>query len=142
MCRPWSLPANREAAIKYFKLKRAREEIIRCNVEAGRLQAWINFKNSFIPSRVQQLSLENPLLSSHILTVHRRQRRLNDQNQRWLLQLYHTIGYSGPLPPTGLGLDVEAVNITGGGEDDIEDDKEFADEMTRVTDVIERATLE
>ena len=34
----WTKPANREAAIKYFKLRRAREEIERLNLEIYRLE--------------------------------------------------------------------------------------------------------
>jgi hypothetical protein len=40
--KPWAVPSNREVAMKYLKIVRAREEITCLNVEIGRLQAWVD----------------------------------------------------------------------------------------------------
>ena len=37
----WAQPANREGAVMYFKIKRAKEEIIRLNVEIRRLLTFL-----------------------------------------------------------------------------------------------------
>ncbi|KIM61914.1 hypothetical protein SCLCIDRAFT_25388 [Scleroderma citrinum Foug A] len=46
LVKPWANPTHREMAIKYFKLLRAREEIMRLNIEIPRLQAWVDTEDS------------------------------------------------------------------------------------------------
>ena len=85
--KPWSLPLNCQMAIKYFKLVRSREEIQWCNVEIGCLQAWINFEDTYVPTKVEKLSTGDPLLTAHILDLHRAQQRWNDCHWEHLLQI-------------------------------------------------------
>ena len=50
--KPWSVPANREVANKYFKVLRAHEEIYRLNIEVRRLDAWITHEDQVIKSAI------------------------------------------------------------------------------------------
>lgn len=58
----WVTPACREAAVKHFKLSRAREEIIRLNVEVERLQSSIDDEITHTVQVLEELSTRNPNL--------------------------------------------------------------------------------
>ena len=51
--KPWTVPANREVANKYFKVQRAQEEIERLNIEVHRLDAWVYHENQAFMAAVQ-----------------------------------------------------------------------------------------
>ncbi|KAJ7786908.1 hypothetical protein B0H14DRAFT_2400086, partial [Mycena olivaceomarginata] len=53
--KPWSRPAYRLAMDSYFKILRAREEIVRLNIEIRRLVTWINDEDQFLRNRELEL---------------------------------------------------------------------------------------
>ncbi|KAJ7659532.1 hypothetical protein B0H17DRAFT_1212861 [Mycena rosella] len=53
--KPWTQPAGRHAMDKYFKLLRAKEEIVRLNVEIRRVVTWINNEDEFLRHRESEL---------------------------------------------------------------------------------------
>ncbi|KAG6875863.1 hypothetical protein C0992_001989, partial [Termitomyces sp. T32_za158] len=59
---PWAQPARREATLKYFKLQRAREEIVRLNMEIRRLRTWIRDETNLMEKTISRLEHEDPLL--------------------------------------------------------------------------------
>lgn len=62
----WTQKANRDAATKYFKLCRAREEIDRLNFEVCRLLAFICEETEHTEKVIKQLSIDNPPLASEL----------------------------------------------------------------------------
>ncbi|KAI0060325.1 hypothetical protein BV25DRAFT_1783310, partial [Artomyces pyxidatus] len=92
---PWSQPANREAAAKYFKIIRAREEIVRLNVEVPRLQAWIDFEDRELKEKAEALASTEPHLAAHIHALRARRAGVNNSHRRRLQQIYRLPGYTG-----------------------------------------------
>ncbi|KAI0059807.1 hypothetical protein BV25DRAFT_1808428 [Artomyces pyxidatus] len=128
--KPWSKPANREAATKYFKVKRAREEIVRLNVEVARLHAWVDFEDRVLREKAQEVSRSDPLLGAHILEFRARRVRLNNAHRVRLQQIYRLKGYSGPVA-SGVTTDDE----DGAEIGDLDEDEDLNDEMVRLGDV-------
>ncbi|EGO04495.1 hypothetical protein SERLA73DRAFT_25601, partial [Serpula lacrymans var. lacrymans S7.3] len=62
----WTKPANRAACVKYFKLCRAREEIVRLNVEMCCLQTAIYNEENKVTQVIQELNLSNPMLGGEL----------------------------------------------------------------------------
>ncbi|KAG1772867.1 hypothetical protein EV702DRAFT_976415, partial [Suillus placidus] len=62
MTKPWTVPENREMAVKFFKVLRSHEEIIRLNVEIGRLGAWIQFEDQQMLSAIDSLQDEGSMM--------------------------------------------------------------------------------
>ncbi|KDQ07849.1 hypothetical protein BOTBODRAFT_98234, partial [Botryobasidium botryosum FD-172 SS1] len=64
--RRWTNPAIREAMVDYFRLQRAKEEIIRLNIEARRLRTWVDDEDSHYRKVIDSLQASNPLLAAEI----------------------------------------------------------------------------
>jgi len=62
----WTLKANRDAAVKYFKLCRAQEEIQRLNIEVCRLLAFIREETRHTKHVIEQLSINDPHLADEL----------------------------------------------------------------------------
>ncbi|KAI0054626.1 hypothetical protein BV25DRAFT_1816807, partial [Artomyces pyxidatus] len=159
--KPWSKPANREAAAKYFKIRRAREELARLNVEVPRLQAWVDFEDRDLEAKAQQVADSDPLLSAHILAFRLRRMRMNDAHRARLQQIYRLKGYTGPTAfstPSAAAastsatdsMDVDDVTRTSGADaeegaegteseaalEDVDEDEDLNDEIVRLGDIL------
>ncbi|KAI0261896.1 hypothetical protein BC834DRAFT_845384 [Gloeopeniophorella convolvens] len=86
--KPWALRSNREAANKYFKLERAKEELVRCSVEAHRLHAWVNADDDEMAAAVQAYEAFSPAFASHLKTIQANRQWVNDSLRERLSQLY------------------------------------------------------
>ncbi|KAJ7026072.1 hypothetical protein C8F04DRAFT_891168, partial [Mycena alexandri] len=53
----WATPGARLLLDQYFRIERAREEIIRCNVEIGRLVTYIRDEQAFLEADLQVTNL-------------------------------------------------------------------------------------
>ncbi|KAG0706446.1 hypothetical protein DFH29DRAFT_872226 [Suillus ampliporus] len=62
----WMKPAHREATVKYFKLCRAREEIVRLNVKICRLRTAIHDEGIQMTAVITDLLVSNPPLSREL----------------------------------------------------------------------------
>ncbi|KAM6494952.1 hypothetical protein JOM56_009575 [Amanita muscaria] len=62
----WAQPARREAALKFFKLCQAKEELTRLNIEIKRLRTWTYDESEHIATTINRLSTTDPLLSLEI----------------------------------------------------------------------------
>jgi hypothetical protein len=62
----WAQPARREATVTYLRLKRAREEIIRLNVEIRRLRTYIHDETLLMEKTIQDLSATNVPLARQL----------------------------------------------------------------------------
>jgi hypothetical protein len=97
LSKDWTILANRQAANKYFKLERAKEEVRRCNVEVARLQAWVDMDDAEM-SRAVAAHEHDPAFVAHLKVVQVWRRQANDRIRVRLQQIYRLPGYSGPRP--------------------------------------------
>jgi hypothetical protein len=99
LSKPWANLTNRQAAKKYFKIERAKEEIRRCNVEVARLQAWVDREDADLSRVVTAHEDSNAAFAAHLKTVQLQRHHLNDSLRTRLKQIYSLPGYCGRLPP-------------------------------------------
>ena len=104
LSKEWATLANRQAAKKYFKIERAKEEIRRCNIEAARLQAWVDADDVDMCSAVAVYESSDPAFATHLKAIQMQRRHVNDHLRMRLQQIYHLPGYCGPLPPATASL--------------------------------------
>src|SRR6266576_2644527 len=97
LSKDWTLLANRQAANKYFKLERAKEEVQRCNVEVARLQAWVDTDDTEMSGAVAAHE-HDPPFAAHLKVLQVWRRQANDRIRTRLQQIYRLPGYSGPRP--------------------------------------------
>lgn len=96
---PWALPLNREMALKYHKIKRAYEEIIRVNIEAPRLRTSIRDEHQLYTHHINRLLESDPALSSELHRIFAVRRRVNATHIQHLDTLEALPGYSGRRGP-------------------------------------------
>ena len=99
LSKEWATLANQQAANKYFKIKRAEEEIYRCNVEVARVQAWVDEEDTMMSRVVAEHEGSDPAFAAHLNVLQIQRRHVNDHLRTRLEQIYKLPGYSGPLPP-------------------------------------------
>ena len=114
-CLPWTEPSRREATSYYFGIKRAREEVVRLNVEITRLLTVMYDTHVDYYCAVQRYMIEDPPLA-HSLSRHwQYQDRVNESVVRKLVQASQLCGFTGKLSigsrigrDTTLSVDVPA----------------------------------
>ncbi|KZP06663.1 hypothetical protein FIBSPDRAFT_764032 [Athelia psychrophila] len=103
--RPWSTAMGRIAMDQYFKLKRAPEEITRCNIEIARIVTQLRDEEAFLRHHEERLRPTNPVLAYQI-AVHRNVRgRFTAHHHQRLALIAKLPGFSGSLEP-GISLDI------------------------------------
>ncbi|KAI0038768.1 hypothetical protein FA95DRAFT_1449808, partial [Auriscalpium vulgare] len=95
--KPWAQSANREVLTKYFKVHRAREEILRLNVEIPRLHAWLEAERVQYEKAEDSARAEDPRFADYLRHLHERRNVINDRHLRRLHQIYSLAGYTGPV---------------------------------------------
>jgi hypothetical protein len=98
----WTAPARREGTTKYFKLCRAREEIVRLNIEICRLRTAIRDEEMNACLVIAQLSEEDPALSAEIRRRWSLRSQVNKQLIQQLDQVESLDGFSGQQGATGV----------------------------------------
>lgn len=73
----WARPAVREATAKFFKLCRAKEEIVRLNVEIHRLRAAIHDEEAQISAVITELTETDQHLAIELRRLHRSRSAVN-----------------------------------------------------------------
>ncbi|KAJ7822466.1 hypothetical protein B0H14DRAFT_3470709 [Mycena olivaceomarginata] len=130
--RPWTQPAYWLSMDTYFKIKRAKEEITRLNIEIRQLVTWIRDEGRFLRDREAALhssegkteeQAKADLLLAVQMKLYRQQRsQFDDQYMEILRKLAKMKGFTGNLSP---GQVVEAL---GGSEEmeemEVDDDRE------------------
>lgn len=104
LSKDWALLANRQAAKKYFKIERAKEEIRRCNVEIARLQAWVDADDVDMSRVVAAHEDTDPAFAAHLKVVQTQRRHVNDRLRMRLQQIYSLHGYCGLRPHVATSL--------------------------------------
>ncbi|KAG1794598.1 uncharacterized protein HD556DRAFT_1431927 [Suillus plorans] len=130
LSKPWTVPGNREVAVKYFKILRAREEIVRLNVEVRRLRTAISDGDTRLRSCISRLHNSDPDLSAEIEEIHRDRLRVDAVHQS-------LVGFSEAEEMTCIH---DEANGTA-EDDDIAADDELNDTMIRLGEFLENLAL-
>lgn len=123
---PWMRCPERELAVRYFKLQRAKEEITRLNVEIKRLFAYIKSEERVWEELVSRLTSTTPHLAYQAAKHLKWLFCLNQNHVRRLSRLTLLYGYTGPLESQS------GTSQSWRKEDDVEnDDRGSDDEYTQ-----------
>jgi hypothetical protein len=152
LSKDWAILANRQAANKFFKVERAKEEVRRCNVEVARLQAWVDAEDMVMSRAVATHEGSDPAFAAHLRVLQMQCRHVNDHLRSRLDQIYKLPGYSGHRPPVATsftspapsaiptaapetGVEDCVDNDCTNDEDELHDDED-EDEVLRLTDTL------
>lgn len=93
----WAQPANREGMVMYFGIKRAKEEILRLNVEIRRLLTFLydDYADHF--RAVTKHIIINPPLASEISSQWSYRERIHEAIVNRLIQTSRLAGFTGNL---------------------------------------------
>ncbi|KAH9951708.1 hypothetical protein B0H21DRAFT_842744 [Amylocystis lapponica] len=95
--KPWARPAIRETMKQARRIDRAREELIRCNVEARRLRTSIHDEDSLFTTTLAKLRDEKSPLFEAVNVFCQRRRNVNALHIARLQQLERLEDFSGDL---------------------------------------------
>ena len=95
--KPWSRPTARNAMNTYFKICRAREEIIRLNVETRRLLTFMEDEERFLDTCAQQLMDTEPQIGFQVQRIQHRRHLVNLQHRTRLNSLSRITKFSGVM---------------------------------------------
>lgn len=147
----WADLAVRETMKQDQKLKRAREEIIRCNVETRRLHTAILDENLHFNQVLAQLAETGTPLHGAVDAYTSYRRRVNDRLLIKISQIYALNGFTGtPLPGIRKGALTGPImsplpanpEHDGDGIEDVEnDDDEYANEVNGLVDYISEMSI-
>jgi hypothetical protein len=96
---PWAIPSNREMTTKYFKIVRAREEIVRVNIEVRRLHTSIRDEHIMYEQNITRLQESSPLLAAEIQNQYATRRRINTTHILRIGAIEALPGFSGICGP-------------------------------------------
>ena len=143
MRKPWTVPANREVANKYFKVVRAQEEIHRLNVEVCRLNAWVHYEDQALTTAVDTAA--DPHLAAELHCHCAERGRVNNIHRARLSVIYRLEGYScpGPYIPVPHGEDRHGELLDGVDSDEglVDEDDGVQDEVLRLGDFLDSLTI-
>ena len=93
----WAQPANREGMVMYFKIKRAKEEIIRINVEIRRLLTFLYDDHVDHYRAVSANLITDPTLAFEVSSQWQYRNKIHEAIVKRLLQTSQLPGFSGSL---------------------------------------------
>ena len=96
----WAKPASRILMDQHFKMKRAREEILRLNVEIPRLVTYIRDEEAFLLQQEELLSETDPPLSRQLRLRRLKLIRSNDLHIHRFNKLASLPGFSSSINPS------------------------------------------
>lgn len=153
----WVSPVNREGAAKFHKIRRAKEEIIRLNVEIRRLVTAIADEHAHWQACIASTADTSPLLSAQLRVNYTSRRRINSVHLARLGAITRLPSFTGTMTRgTRLGtMRVDAGvpddeptassdDSDGNGEEDdldIELNDELNSRMSRLGDFIEELSV-
>lgn len=97
--KPWALPAVRETIKQHHRINRAKEEIVRCNVEIRCLHTSIHDEEIRFALTLQRLQDENHPIAGAVQDYIVRCHRVNEQILTRIFQTHSLDGYSGERTP-------------------------------------------
>ncbi|KAH7918582.1 hypothetical protein BV22DRAFT_1024367 [Leucogyrophana mollusca] len=93
--KPWANIQNREFTTKYYKLRQAKEEVQRLNVEIERLRHWIRDEDDHFSSVITELAEAQPHLLREIAAMYRERVRVNRAHSARLDAIEALEGFTG-----------------------------------------------
>ncbi|KAF8874791.1 hypothetical protein BD779DRAFT_1421837, partial [Infundibulicybe gibba] len=96
---PWAQPARREATTLYFGMKRAKEEIVRLNVEIQRLVTFMSDEHAKFYDSISQNIIPNPFLAHELSSQWEYQNKVHTKIARQLAQTSRLKAFTGHLAP-------------------------------------------
>ena len=94
---PWTEPPRREAMTYYFGIKRAREEIVRLNIEITRLITFMFDVHVDYYHAIQRHMIEDPPLARSLSQQWQYEDRINESVVHKLVQASQLPGFTGKL---------------------------------------------
>ncbi|KAG9090732.1 hypothetical protein FS749_000325 [Ceratobasidium sp. UAMH 11750] len=91
----WALPSNRRAAEEYQYILRAKEEILRLDIEVRRVHTAISDERQELPKLAEQIAAASPELQWAANRYIERRLKVNDHIMRDLNVLMHSNQYTG-----------------------------------------------
>lgn len=141
---PWTIPGNREIMAKYFKVKRAREELERLNAETRRLRAFIVDERGLMQAQLHHLRGSDPYLAAELEEVCHRRHRVDTLHLLRLDDIESLPGFTGTRTSrdeTNIVSVPQELESAEGMEDLIEDDA-VQDEMIHLGEFFENLSIE
>ncbi|KAF7363837.1 hypothetical protein MSAN_01041700 [Mycena sanguinolenta] len=116
---PWAQGSGRAAVDLHFKIKRAKEEVERLNVEIRRLYTYMRDEDAFLAHHARRLRDNHQPQLAYQVEVHRQQHiRFNDEHRRRLEKLRKETGCTAVLEPgTALSKDREVPRLAAAEEE-------------------------
>lgn len=151
--KPWTVPYNREVAVKYWKIRGAFDEIKRLNVEARRLYTHIALQRAEFKAAIEASSKTDRSLAAELQARYNQFERLDRVHLHRLRTMSQLRGFTGQLE-IGVPAEPRAAcilkgtfgdlrnenqddqDVTAPDEDDGDQDDED-DVMVRMTDFLE-----
>ncbi|THU88228.1 hypothetical protein K435DRAFT_821711 [Dendrothele bispora CBS 962.96] len=97
--KPWSKPIVRELMKKHRQVSRAKEEIIRCNIELRRLHTSIVDEDRHFSDVLKKLEVETTPMHGPVAEYVQHRRRINQYLMERIQQTYDLEGFSGTPRP-------------------------------------------
>jgi hypothetical protein len=121
--KPWASPTGRIALDRFFKIRRAYEEIERLNIEICRLLTFICDEETELQQKEKELTATNKPLAFQIAIYRQDRSRFNRKHIQRLVKLSKVPGFSGKLT-TGVFIErgAEAICSQALGLDDVGSD--------------------
>ncbi|KAI0641354.1 hypothetical protein C8Q79DRAFT_919742, partial [Trametes meyenii] len=163
----WTMPRNREVAVKYFKILRAREELKRVDSEVCRLETSIELERREYELAIHDVAISDVNLASELRARLHSRRRVQTVHMAHISRVRTLPGYVGSTemhpPNTERGREIwEAVlaqsaqgssaaskDLDGldeepeeAGVDDVFEDPAVNEELIRLTEVMETMSLD
>ena len=158
----WAQPANREGMVMYFQIKRAKEEIIRLNVEIRRLLTFLYDDHVDHFRAIQANKTINPSLSHEIWLRWEYRSKIHEEIVKRILQTSKLVGFSGSLfygqrkgrdvslnsdipPPswvTMLGITQVEIDITEGDDSAVDNEDEVDADTDGFVDLLNVFSLD
>ncbi|KAJ3553548.1 hypothetical protein NP233_g12617 [Leucocoprinus birnbaumii] len=95
--RLWARPTSRHLMDQYFKIIRAREEIVRLNVEIRRVITYMHDEERFLKAQELHFTPTDPYLAHQIKKLRLERTRFNELHTRRFAKLKKMSGFTGSL---------------------------------------------
>lgn len=153
----WVSPVNREGAAKFHKVKRAKEELVRANIEIRRLATSIADERPRWLACIASTADTDPALSKQIHAVYATRQRVNAVHLGRLQTIARLPGFTGTircgtrlggtlgdvqLPLDSLEPYLDDLDASGDEDFDIEMNDELNSDMAKLGDFLENLATE
>lgn len=149
--KPWAKPINRTLMKQHRRIERAREEIVRCNIETRRLHTHIIDEGKHFDTVARNLESSNSAMLGPVVDYIHRRKAVNNLLLARIGQLYNLEGFTGNRSPgirkgsSGVGSQVSSNSEApdpGSDEGEDDEDDEFIEQVGSVIDYLSNISLQ